>query len=97
MEDGIRYDHTLFHHVYIKDRKTVEITGVKKVDSFDALEFLIETSLGYLNIVGSDLALVKFDQDKGEVGIKGNIDSIGYVSNKKKVIQKEKMLGKLLK
>ena len=42
----------------------MELTGIKKIESFDSLEFLIETSLGYLNIKGSDLALVRFDQEK---------------------------------
>lgn len=97
MDNSVRFEHSPFHHVYLKDRKTVELTGVKKIESFDSIEFLIETSLGFLNIVGSDLGLIKYDQEKGEVGIKGNIDSMSYVSNKKKVMQKEKMLGKLLK
>ena len=65
--------------------------------SFDAYEFLIETSLGYLNITGSELTLVRLDQDQNEVSIRGNIDSISYVSDKKKQHPKEKMFNKLLK
>ena len=38
-----RFDQAPFHHVVIKDRKTVELTGVKNIESFDATEFLIET------------------------------------------------------
>ncbi len=97
MENNLHFDHAPFHHVYLKDRKTVELTGVKKIDSFDSLEFLIETSLRFLNIIGNELALARYDQEKGEVGIKGNIESMSYVSSKKKMVQKEKMLGKLLK
>lgn len=97
MENSVHFDHAPFHNVYIKDRKSVELTGVKKIESFDSLEFLIETSLGFLNILGNDLALARYDQEKGEVGIKGNIESMSYVSNKKKLVQKDKMLGKLLK
>lgn len=95
--NSIRFEHTPFHNVYLKDRKHVELTGVKKIDSFDSLEFLIETSLGYLNISGTDLALVRLDQENNEVTIKGNIDSINYVSNKKTSKNKESMLNKLLK
>ena len=58
---------------------------------------MIETSLGYLNITGSDLTLVRLDQDQNEVSIKGNIDSMSYVSDKKKPHQKDKMFNKLLK
>ena len=97
MDNNIRFEHAPFHHVYLKDRKTVELTGVKKIESFDSIEFLIETSLGFLNIIGSELGLIKNDQEKGEVGIKGNIDSMSYITNKKKSMQKDKMLGKLLK
>ena len=70
---------------------------MKKIESFDSYEFLIETSLGYLNITGSELTLVRLDQDQNEVSIKGNIDSMSYVSDKKKSHQKEKGFSKLLK
>ena len=60
MDNQIHFEQTPYHHVYLKDRKTLELTGIKKIESFDSLEFLIETSLGYLNIKGSDLALVRF-------------------------------------
>lgn len=85
------------HDVSIKSRKSIELTGVKKIESFDSLEFLIETALGYLTIQGSELTLARYDQEKGEVGIKGNIESLVYLANKKKMVQKDKMLGKLLK
>ena len=97
MDNQIHFEQTPYHHVYLKDRKTLELTGIKKIESFDSLEFLIETSLGYLNIKGSDLALVRFDQEKKEVSIKGNIDSISYVSNKKNPKAKESVFNKLLK
>lgn len=97
MENNSLHFETSNHHVIIKDRKTVELTGVKKIDSFDCYEFLIETSLGYLNIVGTDLTLVRLDQQQNEVSIKGNIDGISYVSDKKKNNSKEKMFNKLLK
>lgn len=94
----LRFEHTPFHNVSIKDRKSVELTGVKNIESFDPSEFLIETSLGFLNVVGTDLSLVRFDQDQSEVAIKGNIVSLAYVSNKKSpTVNKEKFFGKLLK
>ena len=95
--NSIRFEHTPYHNVYLKDRKSIELTGVKNIESFDSLEFLIETSLGYLNITGSELTLVRLDQDQNEVSIKGNIDSMSYVSDKKKSHQKEKGFSKLLK
>lgn len=81
--NSIRFEHTPYHNVYLKDRKNIELTGVKNIESFDSLEFLIETSLGFLNITGTELSLTRLDQEKCEVSIKGNIDAISYVSNKK--------------
>ena len=97
MDNKINFEQTPYHHVYLKDRKTLELTGIKKIESFDSLEFLIETSLGYLNIKGSDLALVRFDQEKKEDRIKGNIDAISYLSNKRTTKSKDSVLNKLLK
>ena len=90
--NSLHFEQTPYHHICLKDRKSLELTGVKKIESFDSYEFLIETSLGYLNITGSEL-----DQDQNEVSIKGNIDSMSYVSDKKKSHQKEKGFSKLLK
>jgi len=95
--NDIRFEHTPYHNVYLKDRKNIELTGVKNIESFDSLEFLIETSLGFLNITGTELTLIRLDQDKNEVSIKGNIDSISYVTNKKTVKTKDSMFNKLLK
>lgn len=89
---------TLRHNVTLKDRKTLELSGVKNIESFDPGEFLIETALGYLNITGNELSLCRYDQDRSEVTIKGNIVSLSYVSNKKtNTVNKDKFLGKLLK
>ena len=57
--NSIRFEHTPYHNVYLKDRKNIELTGVKNIESFDSLEFLIETSLGFLNITGTELSLTR--------------------------------------
>ena len=95
--NGIRFEHTPYHNVYLKDRKNIELTGVKRIESFDSLEFLIETSLGFLNNKGTELSLTRLDQEKNEVSIKGNIDAISYVSSKKSAKSKESAFNKLLK
>ena len=33
--NGIRFEHTPYHNVYLKDRKNIELTGVKRIESFD--------------------------------------------------------------
>ena len=95
--NSLHFEQTPYHHICLKDRKSLELTGVKKIESFDSYEFLIETSLGYLNITGSELTLVRLDQDQNEVSIKGNIDGLSYLSNKKMTKGKDTMLNKLLK
>lgn len=97
MDNHLHFEQTPYHHVCLKDRKSIELTGVKKIESFDSYEFLIETSLGFLNINGTELTLVRLDQEQNEVSIRGNIDSMSYITDKKKSHQKEKGLSKLLK
>ena len=46
MDNSLHFEQTPYHHICLKDRKTLELTGVKKIESFDSYEFLIETSLG---------------------------------------------------
>ena len=45
--NSLHFEQTPYHHICLKDRKSLELTGVKKIESFDSYEFLIETSLGY--------------------------------------------------
>ena len=73
------------HSVSLLERKTLVITGVKKIDNFDKLHFILETTMGLMVIKGEGLELIKLDTLAGNVTIKGTIDSINYVvENKKK-------------
>ena len=73
------------HSVSLLERKMLVITGVKKIDNFDKLHFILETTMGFMVIKGEGLELIKLDTLAGNVTIKGTIDSINYVvENKKK-------------
>ena len=73
------------HSVSLLERKTLVITSVKKIDNFDKLHFILETTIGFMVIKGEGLELIKLDTLAGNVTIKGTIDSINYVvENKKK-------------
>ena len=63
------------HQVLVKDRKLMEITGVKRLHSFDSEMFVIETTMGLLTIHGHDLEMKNLELDKGELSI------IGYIAN----------------
>lgn len=74
----------LTHSFSVQERKNIALTGVVKIDSFDKEEFLIETSLGIMNIKGSNLEVVRLDTYQGNLTIKGRINSITYIDEEKK-------------
>ena len=87
----------LSHAVTITERKNIIISGVKKIDSFDNEEFLMETNMGYIIIKGSELEIVKLDTYQGNVSIKGKINSLGYMESPNKKEKEESIFSKLFK
>lgn len=85
------------HGINLSERKNIMVTGVKKIDSFDSEEFMMDTTLGYLSIKGSDLEIIKLDTYQGNVSIKGKIDSMTYLDNVTDKNKEESFLGKLFK
>ncbi|MFD2628048.1 sporulation protein YabP [Oceanobacillus kapialis] len=77
------------HAVKINNRKNLEISGVKEVDSFDNEEFLLETVMGYLIVRGQNLQLKNLDVSEGLITIKGKIYELSYVDEQ----QQEKAKG----
>lgn len=85
------------HSVTINERKNTIINGVKKIDSFDNEEFLLETNMGYMVIKGSELEIIKLDTFQGTVSIKGRVNSLTYMENANKKEKEESILNKLFK
>lgn len=85
------------HSISISERKNINITGVKKIDSFDNEDFLLETTMGYLSIKGEGLEIIKLDTYQGNVSIKGKVNSMIYMDNRKKTNQDEGIFTKLFK
>ena len=85
------------HIVNINGRKSVTITGVKKIDNFSDLEFLLETNMGYILIKGNNLEITKLDTFQGDVSIKGKIDSLTYMDTNNVKNKDDSFLGKLFK
>ncbi len=67
------------HGITLSERKNIVVSGVKKIESFDDEEFLMETTLGFLVIKGEELEIIKLDTYQGNVSIKGKIDSMAYL------------------
>ncbi len=85
------------HSISINERKNIVITGVKKIDSFDNEEFLMETNMGYIVIKGEELEIVKLDTYQGNVSIKGRINSLAYMESANKKEKEETIFTKLFK
>jgi len=88
---------TSSHSISITERKNINLTGVKKIDSFDNTEFLMDTIMGYIIIKGEELEIVKLDTFQGNVTIKGKINSLTYTENNNKKAKEENILSKLFK
>ena len=71
-----------FNHAFnLNERKNISISGVKKIESFDSEEFLIESVMGIMVLKGENLELVKLDTIQGIVTIKGTFNSLTYVDD----------------
>ena len=71
----------------LNNRKRLEITGVKKLESLNKAEFFVDTILGLLLVRGEDLEMQHLDIEKGILWIIGRISSLSYLdedTNKKK-------------
>ena len=97
MDNVSEIENSFNHGVTIVERKNIVITGAKKIESFDSDEFMIDTTLGFLDIKGSDLEIVKLDTYQGNVSIKGKIDELKYTDNQSAKNKEESFLHKLFK
>ena len=84
------------HSVSLLERKTLVITGVKKIDTFDKLHFILDTTMGFMIIKGEELELIKLDTLTGNVTIKGKINSMEYLLESKKS-NEEGIISRLFK
>lgn len=88
---------SLNHNVTMSDRKNIVVTGVKKIESFDDEEFLMDTSMGYIIIKGETLEIIKLDTYQGTVSIKGKINSFQYMESTSKKEKDDGLFSKLFK
>ncbi len=78
------------------DRSSITLSGVEKIVSFDDEEFLMETTMGNLRLLGEGLELLKLDTNDGNVRIKGHINSLVFIDGTS-VKTKESLISKLFK
>lgn len=92
-----KVDTVLTHSINLGERNNLVISGVKKIDSFDNEEFLVETALGYLMIKGENLEIVKLDTYQGNVNIKGKINALSYIEDGKVKTKEDGVFNRLFK
>lgn len=93
MSDGITFGS---QEVKIIDRSSITLTGINKIVSFDDEEFLMESNMGNIRLLGESLELLRLDTNEGNVKIKGKINSFTYLEGKLKS-KEESMITKLFK
>ncbi len=71
-------------NIQLKDRKKLEVSGIKKVESLNNEEFLIDTKLGLLLVRGRELEMQSLDMDKGNIWISGIVNAIEYIDEPEK-------------
>ncbi len=84
------------HELKISDRREIFLSGIKRIDSFDNEEFLMESSMGVILLKGTNLEIIRLDTHDGNVKIKGKINSFTYLDGEGKQ-NHESFFGKLFK
>ena len=72
------------HNIVMEDRKTLMITGVSDVDSFDDQNVVVFTDLGELTVRGNNLHIGKLSVETGELSVTGNIYALGYTDDRER-------------
>ncbi len=69
------------HTIMMEDRRTLSITGINDIDSFDEETVAVFTDAGELIIRGMGLHINRIDVDAGELSLEGEIFSLEYSDN----------------
>lgn len=71
---------TAAHHLILDNRRTLTLSGVCDVDSFDETVVVVYIDGGELTVKGSDLQIVRLSLETGEMQIDGTIESMAYTN-----------------
>jgi sporulation protein YabP len=82
------------HNVIMEDRKSLTVTGVKDVDSFDEQTMIIYTDMGELTVRGNQLHINRLNTEAGELNVTGSIYGLAYTDDRDK---KSGILGRLFR
>ena len=85
------------HGLQMHNRSQVNLTGVREVVAFDEKQVVMDTDMGLLTLKGSDLHVSRLTVEKGEVDIRGSIDSLAYSSNEAYRKEGQSLFARLFK
>lgn len=83
------------HKLSLIGRKTLALTGVKEVVSFDAKEVVLDTVQGILMLRGDEMNVTRLLVEKGEMDLEGRIDSLIYTERGKGTRRSESFAKRL--
>ncbi|MGN0517551.1 MAG: sporulation protein YabP [Acutalibacteraceae bacterium] len=70
------------HNLILENRKSLTLTGVSDVDSFDEQTVTAYTDYGELVIKGKNLHINKLSLESGELTLEGEVSSLIYTENR---------------
>ena len=82
-------------NVILEGRRKLSVSGVEDIDSFDEFSAVIFTSMGLIEVKGSDIHMNKLNLESGEIVLEGEFDSVIY-PDESSVKPKKKFLARLL-
>ena len=83
------------HLITLENRKTLTISGITDIDSFDEREMILYTKMGELTITGRELHINAISIENGSLSAEGDIWSLQYGDKDKQ--SPVSMLGKLFR
>ncbi|HHT70301.1 MAG: sporulation protein YabP [bacterium] len=84
------------HTVVLKNRESLEVSGVRQVESFDDKSVVLETTLGLLSIRGSGLHINQLNVEEEKLEMEGEITILEYSPDRAQLRGKG-LLARLLK
>lgn len=82
------------HNVIMENRRSLSLSGVRDVDSFDEQSVVVVTELGELTVRGEGLHISRLDQQTGELDMSGVINELVYSELKQ---ERKGLLARLMR
>lgn len=76
-------ERVLPHKLTLTDRKSMALTGVTEVISFDDTAVVLKTGLGLLTIHGQQLQLKNLSLEGGQAAVEGTVCALVYEQPRK--------------